>query len=490
MKRKYYMLAVTILLAAAGCHKPLQDNPLVNDQLEKKAGLQNITVDCTPITLSGSITSNTTLLTGKTYLLDGIVDVKGATLTIQPGTLILGKSSVESALVIDKTAQINAVGTATNPIVFTSDKAAGSRASGDWLGVFVFGNAPNNQSNSLSFSLGGNSYTAGGTNSASSAGSLQYVQIHFAGKGNSAGDRLTQSALVMASVGSGMTIRNIQLTNSKFDGLGLYGGLAGVKEVFSYKSERIEFPISQGYRGNMQSLFAFKDNVSTTASNTPVMDITNYLIGSDAAPFTYPTISNASLLGGTYCSGSDADYNRGIVIRQNGNAQIYNSVIEGFTQHALYLDGANIIAKTKASTDRLIFSYNSLHNSGTTPYGANFSPATSWQLANGCVDVSTGKLTMQDWIDGSSLSSCTQLDNQLVLSATGYYNSSLCGNKCSTFPNLYIDESNSDLSLPDYSMLGVFFNQPDHRGALQSSATTWLTSGWIDFCALTRDYCL
>ncbi len=479
------MLAITVLIAATGCHKPLQDNQIENDQLAKKAGLKNITVDCTPITLSGSITSNTTLLTGKTYLLDGIVDVKGATLTIQPGTLILGKSSVESALVIDKTGQINAVGTATSPIVFTSDKAPGSRTAGDWLGVFVFGNAPNNQSNSLAFTLGSNSYTAGGTTSASSAGSLQFVQIHFAGKGNSAGDRLTQSALVMASVGSGMTIRNIQLTNSKYDGLGVYGGLVGVKEVFSYKSGRIEFPISQGYRGNMQSLFGYKDNVSTTTTNLPVMDITNNLVGSDNAPYTYPTISNASLLGGTYCSGSDADYDRGIEIRLNGNAQIYNSVIEGFPQHALYLNGANIITKTKATTDRLIFSFSSFRNSGVNPYASN---PGNWQLAGGCVDVPNGKLTMQDWIDGST-SLCGQSGNQLTLIATGYDNSTLCGNKCSSFPHLYLDEMTTDLDAPDYGILSGFFDQPDYRGALQSSANTWLTSGWIDFCSLTRDYC-
>ncbi len=482
------MLAITILVATVGCHKPLQDNQIENDQLDKKAGTQNITVDCTPITLSGSITTNTTLLTGKTYLLDGIVDVKGATLTIQPGTLILGKSSAQSALVIDKTGQINAVGTATSPIVFTSDKATGSRAAGDWLGVFIFGNAPNNQSNSLSFTLGSNNYTAGGTNATSSAGSLQYVQIHFAGKGNSAGDRLTQSALVMGSVGSGMTIRNIQLTNSKFDGLGVYGGLVGVKEVFSHKSERIEFPVSQGYRGNMQSLFAFKDNVSTATTNVPVMEITNYLVGSDAAPYTYPTISNASLLGGNYCSGSDADYSRGIVIRQNGNAQIYNSVFEGFTQHALYLDGANIIAKTKAVTDRLIFSYSSMRNSGTVPYGNNPSPSLDWQAAGGCV-LSPSKLTMKDWLDGSAHISCTQSGNQLTLSASGYDNSTLCGNKCSTFPHLYLDEMTTALDAPDYSMLSSFFNQPDYRGALQSSANTWLTSGWIDFCSVSRNYC-
>lgn len=489
MKRNYFLLAIILLIGASGCHKPIQDNQSEIDQLNKKAGLKNITVDCTPITLSGTISTNTTLLTGKTYLIDGIVDVKNATLTIQPGTLILGKSAVESALVIDKTGQINAVGTATSPIVFTSDKVAGSRAAGDWLGVFVFGNAPNNQSNSLSFTLGSNSYTAGGTSSASSPGSLQYVQIHFAGKGNSSGDRLTQSALVMASVGSGMTIRDIQISNSKFDGLGVYGGVVGVKEIFSYKSERTEFSVSQGYRGNMQSLFAFKDNVSTTATNTPSMDITNNLVGADAAPYTYPIISNASLLGGNYCSAGDVDYNRAIVIRQNGNAQIYNSVIEGFSQRGLYLDGATIIAKTAASTDRLIFSHNSLHNSGTPSFADNPTPSATWQVSGGCV-LSPSNLTMRDWLDGSAHLSCTQSGNQFSFATTDYSNTSLCGNKCSTFPNLFVDEVNTELDAPDYSMLPGFFNQPDYRGALQSSATTWLTSGWIDFCSLTRDYCL
>lgn len=486
MKRNYFMLAIIVLMAAAGCHKPLQDNHLENDQLDKKAGLKNITVDCTPITLSGSITSNMTLLSGKTYLLDGIVDVKGATLTIQPGTLILGKSSVESALVIDKTGQINATGTATSPIIFTSDKAAGSRAAGDWLGVFIFGNAPNNQSNSLGFTLGSNSYTAGGTNATSSAGSLQYVQIHFAGKGNSAGDRLTQSALVMASVGSGMTIRDIQITNSKFDGLGMYGGLAGVKEIFSHKSGRIEFPISQGYRGNMQSLFGFKDNVSTTSIEVPMIDITNYLVGSDAAPNTYPTISNASLLGGTYCSGSDADYSRGIEIRQNGNAKIYNTVVEGFAQFGLLLDNATIVAKTATGTDRLIFSHNSIENT-LTDYRANITG--TWVAAGGCNFYPTDN--MQSWIEGTTPAACKQSGNQFGFGTTGYYQSTLCNtDKCSNFPNLYINTSSTLLDDPDYSDLPTFFNQLLYRGALQSSADTWLKSSWLDFCPATRNYCI
>ncbi|OJV54199.1 MAG: hypothetical protein BGO31_12655 [Bacteroidetes bacterium 43-16] len=487
MKRNILLFAIAVSLAAMGCQKNLQDNQSIHDQLSNDMGAQNITVDCTPIVLSGSITTNTTLLTGKTYLLDGIVDVKSATLTIQPGTLILGKSSVASALVIDRTAQINAVGTATSPIVFTSDKTAGTRAAGDWLGLFIFGNAPNNQSNALGFSIEGNSYTAGGTLATSSAGSLQYVQVHYAGKGSSTGDRLTESALVLGSIGSGMTIRNIQISHSQKDGLGMYGGTVGVKEVFSYKSERIEFPISQGYRGNIQSILGFKDNVTTAATNVAMVDISNNLIGTNNSPFTYPTISNASLLGGSYCTG-DGDYNRGIVIRENGSAQIYNSVIEGFSQYGLYLDGAAIVAKTQAVTDQLIFSYNSLHDLGSPQYAANFAPASDWVTGNGCRLIPTAG-TMQNWIDGTAHVNCTQAGNQFLFNATGYYKNSLCGDKCSTFPNLYVDEVNTELDAPNYTMLSGFFDQPDYRGSLQSSSDTWLQNTWVDFCMLSRNYC-
>ena len=60
---------------------------------------QNAVYSATGITVSGEITTNTTWLTGKTYLLQGITYVKnGATLTIQPGVTIRG-AAAGSALV-------------------------------------------------------------------------------------------------------------------------------------------------------------------------------------------------------------------------------------------------------------------------------------------------------------------------------------------------------------------------------------------------------
>ena len=94
------------------------------------------------ITLTGNITTSLTLKSDINYVLDGWVYVKsGATITIEPGTVIKGKLDTKASLVIERGAKIMANGTAAKPIIFTSIKPAGSRSAGDWGGVVLCGNA-------------------------------------------------------------------------------------------------------------------------------------------------------------------------------------------------------------------------------------------------------------------------------------------------------------------------------------------------------------
>lgn len=80
------------------------------------------------VTVSGEITSNTTWTNNNIYIVDGFVYIEdGATLTIEPGTLIKGLTGSKATIIVTKTGTINAAGTACQPIVFTSDKAAGSK---------------------------------------------------------------------------------------------------------------------------------------------------------------------------------------------------------------------------------------------------------------------------------------------------------------------------------------------------------------------------
>jgi hypothetical protein len=95
----------------------------------------------TVVNQSTNITTNTTWTTGKTYKITGLIYVtNNATLTIQPGVVVKGVySNTGTALVITKGAKLNAIGTASAPIVFTSAKTAGSRAAGDWGGIVLLG---------------------------------------------------------------------------------------------------------------------------------------------------------------------------------------------------------------------------------------------------------------------------------------------------------------------------------------------------------------
>src|SRR5258705_7609099 len=84
--------------------------------------------------LEGRISQSRTLHAQYTYKLRGLVYVvNGATLTIEPGTKIVGENGKQGGLIITRSCKIIADGTAANPIVFTSEAATPQR--GDWAGL-------------------------------------------------------------------------------------------------------------------------------------------------------------------------------------------------------------------------------------------------------------------------------------------------------------------------------------------------------------------
>ena len=113
------------------------------------------------VVVNSNITSNTTWYSDTIYQLGARVSVEsGATLTIQPGTVIKGEAGSganATALVVARGAKLMAQGTASAPIIFTSvaDElsseyvASGNFASpnleptinGLWGGVIILGNA-------------------------------------------------------------------------------------------------------------------------------------------------------------------------------------------------------------------------------------------------------------------------------------------------------------------------------------------------------------
>ncbi|HEY6062600.1 MAG TPA: hypothetical protein VIV35_03265, partial [Chitinophagaceae bacterium] len=139
--------------------------------------------------LSGRISSDRTLKAAYVYTLRDLVYVtNGATLTIEPGTVIKGEKNTRGALIVTRGCKIIANGTAAAPIVFTSDQNSPQR--GDWAGIVLLGRARTNASYNGTPGLGeaegginnGEGLGLfGGTDDNDNSGSMQYVRIEYAG---------------------------------------------------------------------------------------------------------------------------------------------------------------------------------------------------------------------------------------------------------------------------------------------------------------------
>ena len=183
------------------------------------------------IPVSSDITRNTKWTKNNVYILDKSIFVKdGATLTIEPGTLILGTANVANdtrgSLIITRDGKIDAVGTQEEPIVFTAkeerDGVALDPAKGDggyWGGVVILGNAPinfytgpatNANENEIEGFPAGSTLDIryGGRDSRSSSGRLKYVSIRFGGYEFAPNREI--NGLTLGGVGSGTEIENIE----------------------------------------------------------------------------------------------------------------------------------------------------------------------------------------------------------------------------------------------------------------------------------------
>ena len=117
------------------------------------------------------------------YKLRGWVYIEdGSTITIPAGTVIRGDKQTQAALIIERGGQIFARGTASKPIVFTSEEAPGNRRPGDWGGLILCGRASNNKGEQQ-IEGGPRSYHGGGSNpvDTDNSGVLSYVRVEFAG---------------------------------------------------------------------------------------------------------------------------------------------------------------------------------------------------------------------------------------------------------------------------------------------------------------------
>lgn len=281
-----------------------------------------------------------------TYLLRGWVYIAdGAELTIEPGTVIKGEKSNMAALIVERGGKLYAQGTATEPIVFTSAQAKGSRRPGDWGGVILCGKARNNQTEMQI--EGGPRTKHGGTDDTDNSGVLSYVRIEFAGYPFQKDKEI--NGLTLGSVGSGTKIDHVQVSYSNDDSFEWFGGTVNCKYLVAYKGWDDDFDTDNGFSGSVQFGLAVRDPRIADTSQSNGFESDNCADGAALSPFTTARFSNMTFVGPKYGEGfaNTTDYITGgsyfpnngsalgrfqaaMQIRRNSRLSCYNSLAVGW----------------------------------------------------------------------------------------------------------------------------------------------------------------
>lgn len=327
------LLVLSVALLFAACRKDGKNEQAeIRDLDASSSTVSACGLNYGPVDLPDIISGNRTLSKDTIYLLDGKTWVKDGALTIQPGTVIRGVKKTlpqdASALIITRTATIEAPGTASCPIIFTSNEA--SPAPGDWGGVVVLGDAPIATPTGVAQIEGidppgvpsGLDFTYGGTTAGDNSGTLQYIRIEYAGAVIEEGNEL--NGLTLGGVGCGTTMDHIQVLRGADDGFEFFGGDVNGKYLFSYANNDDQFDFDFGYKGNLQFIVSIiNPGVEYAANNSNGIE-------SDGTS-TRPVISNMTMVGANNCTVSTANQLlNGVRLRNNSLAVIRNSVIYGY----------------------------------------------------------------------------------------------------------------------------------------------------------------
>ena len=222
------------------------------------------------VVITENITANTTWTSDKIWILGSRIAVtNGATLTIEPGTVIKGQAGTganATALIIARNAKINAVGTAASPIIFTSiadEIQPGQIASpnldptlsGLWGGLIIMGNAPISadassvQIEGIPASDPNGLY--GGSDAADNSGVVKFVSIRHGGANIGEGNEI--NCLTLGGVGSGTVIENVEIVANQDDGIEFFGGTVNVTNALVWNAGDDCIDTDQAWAGTLNN---------------------------------------------------------------------------------------------------------------------------------------------------------------------------------------------------------------------------------------------
>lgn len=320
--------------------------------------------------VGANITTNTTWSCEKRYVLSQNVFVKGgATLKIEPGTVVQGTS--EGALYITREGKIDATGTKDAPIVFTSYQPEGQRKRGDWKGVVMLGNASINTLNKDTVFEGLDplpEYRFGALNGVSDdshdCGRIKYARIEYAGYRIAMDKEL--NGLSLGGCGSQTELDYIQIHGGNDDGIEFFGGTAGAKHLVLTGNDDDNVDWDLGWRGKLQFVVVQQHKVASSANAENGIEADNDATAFANQPIAKPVIYNLTLIGA-----NEGTKSRGMLLRRGTQGVIKNAIVQGFPAAAIDVRDAQTVSGTASgdlTVENAIFFQSG--PGGSTPFPA------------------------------------------------------------------------------------------------------------------------
>ncbi|MAS23990.1 MAG: hypothetical protein CMI03_14600 [Oceanospirillaceae bacterium] len=382
MELKKSYLAVAMLTASlVGCGGGSSSSSS-NDDNNDDNGQSFVSCEGDVCTLSGTIDEDYTLTADKTWLLSGFVKVgygnggvnnaadvaslkaNGATLTIEAGTHV--RAYNDGVLLVTRGSKLEAVGTASAPITFSSYQDEDFDGMGEWGGVIVQGFAPQYGAGGTGACFEGNTDEVcnvvgeggtgvgfyGGNEPADNSGTISYVRIAEAGK--VAGPNNEINGLTLQGVGHGTTVDYVQVHNNLDDGIEWFGGTVNVTHAVLTGNDDDDIDFDTGYKGNVQFAIVRKNPTATgpSGSNDP-RGIEANSSDDEYVTETEGALANITIVGSEVnkAENSKGDGGQpGMRLRGALTARIYNSAVINFTD-CVRIDDADADADESTGTD-------------------------------------------------------------------------------------------------------------------------------------------
>lgn len=264
--------------------------------------------------LKGYVSTDLRLEAGKTYRLAGSLQVKApATLTIEKGVRVVAENNGEiNYILIEQGAKINAVGTADEPIVLTSEK----EEPGAWGGLHICGRAHTNAGTGNTSEIGNALY--GGDVEDDDSGVLKYVRIEYSGY--ALDSEHEANGLTLYGVGNGTSISYVQCYMGADDGIEFFGGSVNIDHCVIVDCTDDCYDWTEGWNGKGEWLVALQNDPSCDC----LFECDNNGKAIEAEPVANPTLDHVTLIG----NGS-SENKRGIRLRAGTFASFSNTLVCG-----------------------------------------------------------------------------------------------------------------------------------------------------------------